>query len=115
MNADMTFPSSLNGSIWSLTQFFAASQPAQLSICPSIRYNPASDTIITANFIYAGPQAKGIAFIQPFLDLQPLNLSISTVAWSDIPAVASYGAIEAIGCDPGINYVPPLQLEPLRC
>ncbi|KAK7709427.1 hypothetical protein SLS64_006340 [Diaporthe eres] len=80
--------------------------PKELSIGLGIRYSPDAGIIIAANFIYAGPQEKGTALIQPFLDLQPLDLNISTVAWKDIPAVASYGAILEVGCIPGVFYVP---------
>lgn len=106
MNADMIFPGALNGSIWELVKSLTATQPKELSIGLGIRYSPGSGIIIAANFIYAGPQEQGTALIQPFLDLQPLNLNISTVAWKDIPAVASYGAILEVGCIPGVYYVP---------
>ncbi|KAL2289903.1 hypothetical protein FJTKL_01183 [Diaporthe vaccinii] len=106
MNADMVFPGALNGSVWELVKSLAESQPKELSIGLGIRYSPDAGIIIAANFIYAGPQEKGTALIQPFLDLQPLDLNISTVAWKDIPAVASYGAILEVGCIPGVFYVP---------
>lgn len=106
MNADMIFPGTLNGSIWELVESFAASQPKELSIGLGVRYSTGTGIVITANFIYAGPQDAGLALIQPFLDLEPENLNISTIAWKDIPSVANYGAIVEYGCTPGIYYVP---------
>ncbi len=109
MNADMIFPGSLNGSVWELARQFTESHPKELSIGFSIRYSndPTSEGIImTANFIFAGTESDGMALIQPFLDLEPLAINISTVAWKDIPAVANYSAIVDIGCTPGIYYIP---------
>ncbi|RYP57382.1 hypothetical protein DL769_009519 [Monosporascus sp. CRB-8-3] len=109
MNADMIFPGCLNGSVWELARQFAATQPKELSIGFSVRssFDPTLEgIIITANFIYAGSEDAGVALIQPFLDLQPLHLNISTVMWKDIPAVANHGAIPKFGCKPGIYYVP---------
>lgn len=106
MNADMILPGALNGTIWELIKSLAETQPKELSVGLGIRYTPDAGIIIAANFIYAGPQEQGTALIQPFLDLQPLNLNISTVAWNEIPAVASYGAILEVGCIPGVYYVP---------
>lgn len=107
MNADMTFPGALNGSIWELIKSVSEKQPKQLSVGLGISYSTEGGGVsITANFIYAGSQDDGMALIKPFLDLNPQNLNISTVAWNDIPAVASYGAIEEYGCTPGVYYVP---------
>ncbi|RYP89867.1 hypothetical protein DL770_004019 [Monosporascus sp. CRB-9-2] len=109
MNADMIFSGSLNGSLWELAKQFAATQPKELSIGFSVRYSSEpmlNGIIITANFIYAGSQDAGVELIQPFLDLQPLYLNISTVMWKDIPAVAHNGAILTVGCKPGIYYIP---------
>lgn len=106
MNADMIFPGSLNGSVWELVESISASQPKELSVGLGITYSAESGISIAVNFIYAGTQENGTALIQPFLDLDPQSLNISTVAWNDIPAVASYGAIEKYGCTPGVYYVP---------
>ncbi|KAI5917887.1 FAD-binding domain-containing protein [Camillea tinctor] len=109
MNADMTFLGSQNGSVWALIKQFSVSQPRELSIGISIRYSPdptLEGVIITANFIYAGPQAEGKALIQPFINLKPLNVNISTVPWNYIPATANDGAIVEYGCSPGVYYVP---------
>lgn len=106
MNVDMIFPGFLNGSIWELVKSVAESQPKELSVNLRISHSPNTGLMIAVNFIYAGPQEQGTSLIQPFLDLQPLNLSISTVAWEDIPTVAGYGAILKIGCAPGVYYVP---------
>jgi hypothetical protein len=61
--------------------------------------------VILANFIYAGPQTTDIALIQPFLDLEPQVVSISTVPWDNIPVVAFFGIIRTTGCTPGVNLV----------
>jgi len=106
MSADMIFPGSLNGTVWELVKSFAASQPKTLTIGLHIGYTADSGIAIAANFLYAGPQDEGISLIQPFLDLNPMNLNISTVAWDEIPSVASYGAIAKYGCTPGVYYVP---------
>jgi hypothetical protein len=109
MNADMIFPGRLNGTIWQLIKSLADSQPKELSTSLSVRYSPdptLSGIIITANFVYAGAQNKGLSLIKPFLDLQPLNVNISTVPWNKVPDVASYGAIRRIGCNPGVRYIP---------
>lgn len=106
MNADMTFPGALNGSIWELVKSVAASQPKELSVGLGISYRAGAGVTIVANFIYAGPQDAGVALIQPFLDLSPEDVNISTIAWKDIPAVANYGAIVEYGCTPGVYYVP---------
>lgn len=61
---------------------------------------------IVANFIYAGPVDTGKSLIKPFLDLNPVNLNISTVPWKDIPTSALYGATSQ-GCSASqIDYVP---------
>ncbi|POS72646.1 hypothetical protein DHEL01_v208963 [Diaporthe helianthi] len=106
MSADMIFPGSLNGTVWELVKSFAASQPKKLTIGLHLGYTADSGIAFAANFLYAGPQDEGISLIQPFLDLNPMNLNISTVAWDEIPSVASYGAIAKYGCTPGVNYVP---------
>ncbi|KAH7320279.1 hypothetical protein B0I35DRAFT_431078 [Stachybotrys elegans] len=106
MNADMMFPGALNGSVWELARSFAGNQPKELSITFSISYNATiGDIVLIANFIYAGPQARGRRLIKPFLDLGPINLSITTVTWSDLPRVAVYGLPYA-GCRGGSLYVP---------
>lgn len=106
MNADMIFSGSQNGTIWELVNSFVASQPKELSIGLGIAYSPAGGVLITANFIYAGSQEAGTTLIQPFLDMNPQNLNISSVPWKDIPAAADYGAIAQYGCTPGIYYAP---------
>lgn len=61
--------------------------------------------MVKGGFIYAGSPGDGKRLIQPFLDLQPTNVNISTVRWQDIPRATLFGATTQ-GCIPGINYVP---------
>lgn len=104
MVANMIFTGTLNRTVWELVNSFVGSQPKELSISLSFRYSPTlNGLVILSSFIYAGPQDEGVALIQPFIDLQPQNLSISTVAWADIPAVAFYGIIKTTGCTPGVR------------
>ncbi|KAH8672906.1 hypothetical protein BGZ60DRAFT_373699 [Tricladium varicosporioides] len=107
MLAQMIFPGAVNESVWGLARSFAGSQPKELAISLDARYFATmGGMVIIANFIYAGPQATGLRLIQSFLDLQPANLDISTVAWVDIPSKAFYGGIASGGCSPGAYYVP---------
>ncbi|PHH89658.1 hypothetical protein CDD83_5576 [Cordyceps sp. RAO-2017] len=106
VNADMIFPGHLNGSVWRLAASFVGRQPKELSITLAVGYDPKlGGLFLIGNFIYAGPRAQGLDLIQPFLDLKPLNVSISTVEWKDVPAKAVYGHTLA-GCTPGAHYVP---------
>ncbi|TVY87011.1 FAD-linked oxidoreductase, partial [Lachnellula willkommii] len=77
VNADMTFPGSLNGSM-----------------------------SIVGNFIYAGPRTALTSLIQPFLDLQPTLLNITTVPWKDVASSALYGATNQGCAGSGVEYVP---------
>ncbi|KAK8036947.1 FAD-dependent oxidase [Apiospora marii] len=82
MNADMMFLGSQNESVWKAVEQLAASQPKELAFGLSVRYMPdppSESLIIAANFVHAGPQTEGEALLQPFLDLQPQNVNISTV------------------------------------
>ncbi|KAK8091032.1 hypothetical protein PG994_000537 [Apiospora phragmitis] len=109
MNADMTFVGSQSESVWKAVEQLAASQPKELAFGLSVRYSPdpaLKGIMIAANFIYAGPQSEGKALIQPFLDLEPQGVNISTVDWKDIPSVANGGAITNYGCIPGVYYIP---------
>ena len=107
MLAQMIFPGAMNESVWTITNSFVASQPKELAISLDARYVATmGGMVIMANFIYAGPQADGTELIQPYLDLQPINLNVSMVAWADIPSVAFYGGIAEGGCSPGAYYVP---------
>jgi hypothetical protein len=106
MVANMIFPGTLNQTVWELINSFVGSQPKELAISLSFRYSPTlNGMIILSSFVYAGPQDDGVTLIQPFLDLRPQNLSISTVDWVDIPSVAFYGIIKTTGCAPGVNLV----------
>ncbi len=107
MIAQMIFPGTLNGTVWELVKSVGASQPKELTISFAVGYDATLGGLsIVGNFIYAGPQDAGVALIQSFLDLSPLHLEISTVAWADIPSVAFYGGIAKGGCTPGVYYVP---------
>jgi hypothetical protein len=109
MNADMTFPGTQNESVWNVVKQFESTQPKELSIGLSVRYSTdptLEGIIITANFIYAGPEAEGKTLIQPFLNLQPLGVNISNVLWKYIPSVANSGAIVKYGYKTGVYYVP---------
>ncbi|KAH8697263.1 hypothetical protein BGW36DRAFT_427229 [Talaromyces proteolyticus] len=108
MLAQMIFPGALNQSVWQIVSNFTASnQPKELAIGLDARYVAAmGGMVVMANFIYIGPQSAGMKVIQPFLDLKPANLNISTVAWADIPFKAFYGGIAEGGCTAGAYYVP---------
>jgi fumiquinazoline A oxidase len=108
MLAQMIFPGAANRSVWQIAgSFTGPRQPKELTIALDASYVPAiGGMVIIANFIYAGPQATGVKLIQPFLDLQPVSVNISTALWADIPFVAFYGGISKGGCTPGAYYIP---------
>jgi hypothetical protein len=104
--ANMIFPGSLNGSVWEILSTFLGNQPKELGFALSVGYQEAmGGIVIIAGFVYAGSEADATSVIQPFLDLQPLNLQISTVPWEDIAETIVYGASKA-GCQRGAQFVP---------
>ncbi|TVY40550.1 FAD-linked oxidoreductase [Lachnellula occidentalis] len=107
LNADMTFPGSQNGSVWELARSFVGNHPKELAITFSIQYNATlGEMAIVGNFIYAGPLENLTALIQPFLDLQPAALNISSVPWKDVASSALYGATNQGCAGTGVEYVP---------
>ncbi|OCK73149.1 Glucooligosaccharide oxidase [Lepidopterella palustris CBS 459.81] len=93
MNADMTFPATQNGSLFTFAQSWVGRQPKELSITFSIVFSPAAEELlIVANVIYAGPLDEGKSLIKPLLDLNPQNTNISYLPWKDISNAANYGA-----------------------
>ncbi|TGO20463.1 hypothetical protein BPAE_0294g00090 [Botrytis paeoniae] len=106
INADMTFTGAQNGTIWKIMESFVGKQPDQLSISAEINFSATSGIIILVNLLYAGPQEELDPLMQPFLDLQPSNLNISSITWHDIPSSFLYGA-SVQGCSvTGIEYIP---------
>ncbi|PQE24169.1 6-hydroxy-D-nicotine oxidase protein [Rutstroemia sp. NJR-2017a BVV2] len=107
MNADMTFTSNQNGSIFAIARSYVGKQPKELSISIALNYNPAlAEVVIVVNLIYAGSEAAGKAFLTPFLHLQPSNVNITTIPWKDVPSSSLYGATVQ-GCSvSGVQYVP---------
>lgn len=109
MLAQMIFPGAVNQTVLQLVEssFTGTQQPKELAIGLDLAYAAAmGGMVIIANFIYAGPQTVGVELIQPFLDLQPVNVNISTIPWANIPSQSFYGGIAEGGCSPGAYYVP---------
>ncbi|KAL9623488.1 MAG: hypothetical protein Q9160_002168 [Pyrenula sp. 1 TL-2023] len=106
MNADLVFPGNMSSALWAVAQSFVGNQPRELAITFAVRYDPQAKTVlITAGLIYAGPLAQGRQVIQPFLDLRPTILNISTVPYKDISRSTIFGSIVK-GCMPGNNFIP---------
>ncbi|KAF7923675.1 hypothetical protein BELL_0531g00010 [Botrytis elliptica] len=106
IDADVTFTGAQNGTIWKIMESFVGKQPDQPSISAEINFSATSGIVILVNLLYAGPQEELDPIMQPFLDLQPSNLNISSIAWHDIPYSFPYGA-RVQGCSvTGIEYVP---------
>ena len=62
--------------------------------------------VIVGNFIYAGPREALTKLIQPFLDLKPAAVNISSVPWKDVASSALYGATNQGCAGSGVEYVP---------
>lgn len=106
LNADMAFPASANGSVWDIVSSFAGSQPKELSFDISALYLAAAagvshlrhftsssnstQTLISVSATYYGPDAQGLALLQPLINLKPVLQNISYVAWKDAQAVAHF-------------------------
>ncbi|MCJ1397126.1 hypothetical protein MMC11_000318 [Xylographa trunciseda] len=103
MSADMMFPATFNGSIWETVKGFVGKQPKALSLNVAIGFEPTIGLRIIVNALYVGPLDAGKALIKPFLDLQPMNLNISTLSYAEISDNAIYGLV-ARGCIRGVNY-----------
>ncbi|KAI4154349.1 MAG: hypothetical protein LQ340_001728 [Diploschistes diacapsis] len=103
MNADMMFPASANGSVWKAIAGFVGNQPKELSLNAAVVFRPGTGLVMIVNAIFIGPSLTGQSLIKPFLDLQPINLNISTLAYKDVSDNAIYGLV-ARGCARGVNY-----------
>ncbi len=123
LNADMAFPAALNGSVWQLVSSFVGKQPNALSFDVSTLYIGAAggvstnylpllfysypknsiQTLLSVSAVYNGPEAEGMAIIQPFLDLKPVLQSINYVGWNESQAVAHF-ATDKENCIRGTPY-----------
>jgi hypothetical protein len=54
--------------------------------------------IVNAN--YFGPQADGLKYLQPFIDLKPVLTSIQMVPWTKVTS-SSYFGLDTTACVPG--------------
>lgn len=108
-NADLLYPSEVNGTIFKLLRTYQGTQDGKLtiSIASSLRNNTVSthppqlhrtqpdltyQPTIGVSVIYFGPKADAEAQIKPFLDLKPTVSSISVVPWNKLVYTANFGA-----------------------
>ncbi|GLI81488.1 hypothetical protein PoHVEF18_009869 [Penicillium ochrochloron] len=92
LNADFKFPISQVQSYYERLDEIAKSQPKELSILTLFNYDAdLNETIITANAVYAGPEAEGRAAVQFLLDQNPLVSNITTVPWNNLLDTVGFG------------------------
>ncbi|KIM92951.1 hypothetical protein OIDMADRAFT_96286, partial [Oidiodendron maius Zn] len=105
VNALFTGPK--NASVWRLAGGLVGRQPKEFTINLAVQYNATlGGMIIAAGFIYVGPQAAGMKYMQPFLDLSPIEVEINyPVPYDNFTAVLLYGELKG-GTQKGVPFVP---------
>lgn len=92
LNADFKFPISQVHSYYERLNEMANSHPKEFSILTLFNYDAdLNETIITANAVYAGPEADGRAAVQFLLDQNPLVSNITTVPWISLLDTVGFG------------------------
>ncbi|KAI0147393.1 Glucooligosaccharide oxidase [Xylariaceae sp. FL1272] len=82
-NADIILPASSNASYFDALQALENDMPAELATITILTYNPTSaQPEIVVNWVYIGPEEEGQKYIEPILQLNPISVSTSMVAWN---------------------------------
>lgn len=100
------FPGHLNASIWELSRSFVGRLPKELILDFSVGWNSTlRGMAIIGSFYYIGPRDAALHLIQPFLDLDPLNLEVTTTTYAALSTVGLYGQ-EALGSGKNVTLAP---------
>ncbi|KAH7094595.1 hypothetical protein FB567DRAFT_600210 [Paraphoma chrysanthemicola] len=105
LNADMRFGPATNRSLFEILQSFEHEQPDGLALSLSWKFNAerCGGTCLLLNAIFSGPSEVGMRWLQPFLELEPFAQNISTISWSSLLDVASFGT-DSRACTTGRSH-----------
>ncbi|XXG96375.1 hypothetical protein Hte_002657 [Hypoxylon texense] len=104
LNGDFVFPASAKETIFNLVKTTEKNQPDELSMFPSIMFDMQTQaTVVMMSLIYVGPEEKGMAFMQPFIDSSPLRQNVSMIPWSKLIKENRFGA-DTFACMKGGNH-----------
>ena len=101
LQSNFQFAGNVAESIFNILKSFDGGMPELLAVNFAVGYSAAvnqSGFIINAN--YFGPQDEGLKYLQPFIDLKPVQQQIQMVAWKDIDSTGYFG-MDAGACNKG--------------
>lgn len=104
LNGDFVYPASSKEAIFDLVQSLNENKPEQLSLFGIIMFDmQTQQTVLMMSAIYIGPEDKGMLYIQPFIDQNPLRQSVSMLPWNRLIKDNRFG-VDAFACIKGGNH-----------
>ncbi|KAJ0414362.1 FAD-dependent oxidase [Aspergillus carlsbadensis] len=95
MNADFIFAGSLNQTVFEILASFNGKLPGKLAFFGVLANDATNGPSIILNAVYIGPQAEGLALLQPLLDLPHLARNITQLPWNEVFDAHMFGGIAA--------------------
>lgn len=104
LNGDFVYPASYKKEVFGLVESLNEKKPAELSLFASIMFDmPTKQTVLMISAIYIGPEEKGMVYIQPFIDQNPLRHSVGMLPWNRLIKDNRFG-VDKLACMKGGNH-----------
>lgn len=106
MEADMAFPATANTSIFKILQSFDGDAlDPKLSLTVVAGYNREADqALLLVNAVYFGPNETLTKYIQPFIDLKPVQSQSVLVPWNELAEHLFFGN-DGTGCSDNLHLI----------
>ncbi|POS73295.1 hypothetical protein DHEL01_v208314 [Diaporthe helianthi] len=99
LNVDFIIPASANGSYFDILHTLE-NMPPELATIQFVMWNATiNQPQILANWVYTGPEKKGLELMAPVFALNPVRSEKKVVPWKSLVGTAGFGADQG-WCDP---------------